>query len=773
MMHKNPIYKKIAALAAATALALSLAACGGQETSEEPSEASGYVYVPEFVDLSSGEESLDMSSPKLLGMELYYYSYYWDEETEVGGYKFYRRNVETNETVELPLSFDLEEHNNYNPMGSVIFDQEGNLFCLINASVSDEESYHEDYYLFKFDQDGNPLAKVDITEALSSGEDDSAYVQRAVVDSEGRIYALFSGTGNSYVVAIDAEGNTLAKIDCNADWVSSIGVTQDDTVLISRYSTTGSGMEVVEVDVAGKTLGRVHSNMPYSYNSDLLNPTADGGLLVNDGSKLWRYDLETENSEEILTWTDCNINGNYISMIEIMEDGRIAVLSENWSDSTKEIAFLTQKDASQVVQKQILTVATLLSNQSLQEAVVNFNKQSDTYQVRIETYYDDNSEWTETKYQDAVTALNNAITSSNCPDIIDLSYGNPSAYVSKGLLVDLAPYLESSSTVKREDLVEAVLEAYTYGDTLICIPDSFTISTIMGRTSQLGDRTGWTVKDIMAFYEEHPDAELLSYDTKSSILSTCLQYSSDAFIDYSTGKCSFDSQDFLDILEFANMFPKENEYSEEDESIPKKLSSGKLLLYSTSVYNMEEFQMNSLMFNEPITFIGYPTVDGSSGNYINGSNCYAITTKSSSPDGAWAFIESLLQYEPQPEWGGTDNFSIRKDMLEESFAKAMEENMATDEDGNPVLDADGNPEVYPKSTWGWEDWEAEIYAATPEQVQQIRDLMDNSKAVVNSDQTILSMILEEASPYFEGQKSAQEVAGVIQSRVRVYINENS
>ncbi|MBO5284071.1 MAG: extracellular solute-binding protein [Lachnospiraceae bacterium] len=773
MMHKNPIYKKILALAAAAALALSLAACGGQETSEGPSEASGYIYVPEFVDLSSGEESLDMSSPKLLGTELYYYSYYWDEETEVGGYKFYRRSVETNETVELPLSFDLGEYDNYYPMGSVIFDREGNLFCLIDASVSDEESYHEDYYLFKFDQEGNLLAKVDITEALSSGEDDSAYVQRAVVDSQGKIYAVLSGTGNSYVVAIDAEGNTLAKIDCNADWVSSIGVTQDDTVLISRYSNTSSGMEVVEVDVAGKALGRVHSNMPSSYNSDSLNPTADGGLLVNDGSKLWKYDLETETSEEILTWTDCNINGNYISMIEIMEDGRIAVLSENWSDGTKEIAFLTQEDASQVAQKQILTIATLDSSQSLQEAVVNFNKQSDTYQVRIETYYDANSEWTETKYQDAITALNNAITGSNCPDIIDLSYGNPSAYVSKGLLVDLAPYLDSSSTVKREDLVEAVLEAYTYGDTLICIPDSFTMSTVMGRTSQLGDRSGWTVKEMMAFYEEHPDAELLNYATKSSILSLCLQYSSDAFIDYSTGKCSFDSQEFLDILEFANMFPKENEYSEEDESMPKKLSSGKLLLYSTSVYSMEEFQMNSLMFNEPITFIGYPTVDGSSGNYINGSNCYAITTKSSSPDGAWAFIESLLQYEPQPQWGGMDNFSIRKDMLEESFAKAMEENMATDEDGNPVLDADGNPEVYPKSTWGWDDWEAEIYAATPEQVQQIRDLMNNSKAAVNSDQTILSMILEEASPYFEGQKSAQEVAGVIQSRVQVYINENS
>lgn len=779
MMHKNNIYKRIAALASAAVLALSLAACGGQETGTEDQNtpgteqtaASGYVYVPEFVNLSSGEESTDMSSPELRGQDLYYYSYYWNEETEESGYKFYRRNVETGETTELPLSFDLEEYDNYYPMGSMIFDQEENMFCLISASTHDEENWTNAYFLFKFDPEGNQLARLDITEALSPDQNDSGYVQQAVIDGEGKIYAVLSGTGNSFIVVLDAEGNTLARIDSNADWVSSIGVVADNTVLISRYGN--SGMECVEVDVAGKALGKVYSGMPSSYNSNSLNPAPDGGLLINDGSKLWKYDLATETSEEILTWTDCDINGSYISMIQTLTDGRIAVLSENWQNSTKEIAFLTKTDASQVTQKQVITVATLWSNSDLQEAVVNFNKQSDTYKVRIDTYYDDNSEWTETKYQDSITALNNAITSSNCPDIIDLSYGNPSTYVSKGLLVDLAPYLEQSSTVKREDLVEAVLEAYTYGDTLICIPDSFTISTIMGRTSQLGDRSGWTVKDIMEFYKEHPDTELLSYASKSSILSTCLQYSSDAFIDYSTGQCSFDSQDFLDILEFANMFPKENEYNEDDESMPKKLSSGKMLLYSTSIYGLEEFQMNCLMFNEPITFIGYPTVDGSSGNYINGANCYAITTKCSAPDGAWAFIESLLQYEPQPEWGGSGNFSVRKDMLEESFAKAMEENVATDADGNPILDEDGNPQVYPKTTWGWDDWEAEIYAATPEQVQQIRDLMSNARAAVSGDQTILNMILEEASPYFEGQKSAQEVAGIIQSRVQIYINENS
>ena len=37
---------------------------------------------------------------------------------------------------------------------------------------------------------------------------------------------------------------------------------------------------------------------------------------------------------------------------------------------------------------------------------------------------------------------------------------------------------------------------------------------------------------------------------------------------------------------------------------------------------------------------------------------------------------------------------------------------------------------------------------------------------------ILNIILEDAEPYFEGQKSVDEVAGIIQNRVGIYINEN-
>ena len=94
-------------------------------------------------------------------------------------------------------------------------------------------------------------------------------------------------------------------------------------------------------------------------------------------------------------------------------------------------------------------------------------------------------------------------------------------------------------------------------------------------------------------------------------------------------------------------------------------------------------------------------------------------------------------------------------------------------DGDIMLDVNGDPMIQPKVTWGYDDWECEVYAATPEQVQAVRELIDSSVAATNNDETILNIIQEEAQGYFEGQKSAQDVANVIQSRVQTYVSENS
>ena len=60
----------------------------------------------------------------------------------------------------------------------------------------------------------------------------------------------------------------------------------------------------------------------------------------------------------------------------------------------------------------------------------------------------------------------------------------------------------------------------------------------------------------------------------------------------------------------------------------------------------------------------------------------------------------------------------------------------------------------------------------PEEIEEFRNLIDSTISYDSYDEQILNIIMEEAAPFFQGQKSVDEVAGIIQSKVSIYISEN-
>jgi len=65
----------------------------------------------------------------------------------------------------------------------------------------------------------------------------------------------------------------------------------------------------------------------------------------------------------------------------------------------------------------------------------------------------------------------------------------------------------------------------------------------------------------------------------------------------------------------------------------------------------------------------------------------------------------------------------------------------------------------------------EIYCLTEDQVQQIRELILTTTKVADYNQEILDIVKEQAAPFFAGQKTAQEVAKLVQSKANIYVNE--
>ena len=204
--------------------------------------------------------------------------------------------------------------------------------------------------------------------------------------------------------------------------------------------------------------------------------------------------------------------------------------------------------------------------------------------------------------------MNNDITSgAGCPDILDLSNLDVKELASKGVFEDMTPYLEKSSVLSKDDFFENIVDSYTFDGKLVGIPKSFTLNTIVGKTSEVGDKKGWTIDDIIAYAGQHEGASLFEGMTKSGMLYTLLAYDLDSYIDWETGKCSFDSEDFQKVLEFVNTFPEEYDWQNDDRSTPAKIQSGEVLLNMTGIYQLNSIQEEEAMFGEPVTYIGYPT----------------------------------------------------------------------------------------------------------------------------------------------------------------------
>ncbi len=749
-------FRKILAAGLAVLTAVSLAACGGGEGKDNVASGDEFVYVPSYVSLDDDR----MSNPTLENGKLYYTVYNWDEETG-SSQTMYCYDVAAGTSQEVKLDRG-EAPEDANP-NRITADSEGNLYVVWELNAWDEfDNYTRQVMLAKYDTSGTILYFRDITDDVSE-DGQAGYIQYMAADSEGRAYLVFDGK----ICLFDDEGKAAGKVELNDTYIQCAARGRDGKVYVAYYNWNGTegGNVLAEVDFAGRQLGTSHT---VSGNLNNIAPGLEKDFLLYDGKGCYEYDLATDTREKLLSWLDSDINGDYVEKAGVM-DGKLTVVIRDWGTGKTELAFLKKTKASELAQKEEIVVGAFTMSQELKAAAVNFNKTSDKFHITVREYYDYNSDM---EYKDAITNMNNEITSGKCPDILDLSNSNikVAALAEKGILADLNSFLDSSSVLNRDSFVESALKAYTYGDVLVGIPKNFMLSCVAAKTSQVGDRMGWSMQDIIDFAAEHPDAELIEYASQAEILSMFLMFNQDSFIDWGSGTCNFNSEEFKKILEFAAGFPAEYNYDGERVSTPTKLATGKLLLYGDSIRQCEDIQVAEAMFNEPVTWIGYPTLDGSMACLMDSSSVYGITEKSKQKEGAWIFLESFLTNEDEMfSWG----FSSRKDKLEEDIAEASKVEYVTDENGEIVLDENGDPIISGMGGFGYDDWEYTYHPCTEEEIETLRMLIDVAIPMPSGDEEVLKIISEEADPYFQGQKSLDEVVDTIQSRMSMYVGENS
>lgn len=239
-------------------------------------------------------------------------------------------------------------------------------------------------------------------------------------------------------------------------------------------------------------------------------------------------------------------------------------------------------------------------------------------------------------------------------------------------------------------------------------------------------------------------------------------------MDWDTGECYFESEEFISILEYAAIYGQEDADTLSD-SAYEALNAGKFLLVDYYFNDALDIQYTDTLYNGSAQYIGHPvSTDSESGILIYDALVLGIHSNSDNKDGAWEFLSYMLSDACQnriADEGGA--FPIRRSSVERHIEAAMKNEVTIDENGNQVAET--------KSYFSNYGLTGEIYAISEEQADQVRYLLENARGRYNitSFQTsMFGIIMEEAQSYFAGQKTAVEVASIIQNRIEIYVNES-
>lgn len=398
------------------------------------------------------------------------------------------------------------------------------------------------------------------------------------------------------------------------------------------------------------------------------------------------------------------------------------------------------------------------------KAVSAFNQAQEKYFVKIEIY---------SSYDRFLID----IARKQGTDLYNLYQGVSAQLLArKGILEDLTPYFENSNAISRDDIVDAVWRAGSVDDRLYFLIPGFTCQGILVEKGYTRDGA-WSGKDYINLGKKYPDSMLNNTirNPSSQILSELPEYMT-AFIDWEDKTCRFDSDEFIALLEDLKALSDYN-YEAVDQNAPlAELIHGKVYLSKLVSLRMNpgmsDYRDIMEAFGDDYEIAGYPTADGSLRYAMDFyDQIYGMNAGAENKEGAWAFFEYLVSEEyqqpsPPNDMSGYDSllgvrFPARKDALEQGLQ------------ANVNYVADPNDRViYHTNQYTKERASEEYTGFTEEDKQKILHIIDNSfRKTFDKDYTLLNILFEESDPFFQGDKSAKDVAKIIQSKVSLYLAE--
>ncbi|MDR2590123.1 MAG: extracellular solute-binding protein [Oscillospiraceae bacterium] len=606
----------------------------------------------------------------------------------------------------------------------------------------------DDIYHSRYDSSGNLLSR-----NLLSDETDW-FAHKAYISKDGYIAIVGYGTFLSNSIRIWDKDLTYIKEETEVNTRAFI-FTDKDTYLSTLHGQDEPGV-IQKVDIFTGELIMKH-NLDFHISSiHLAEKDSCYDYYFVTTQHLYGFFLETGETEIVIDFLESGINLEGMSYFAIFDDGSVAVTRERMNNQTNlfqvELVVLSPVHRSEIEDSNIVVLAGFNITNLIGEQVIDYNRKNPGQQIVVRDYYNwDIVDYDEMKRQ-AEERYHFDIISGNTPDIMMFARLRDfdtrelrDSLIRQGYLADLYPFIDGNPILNRDAFFPNILKGYEdKNGKLMSIGNRINISTMI-YTDPLLQTDYWTFDSFITLMENDIKAgktmPLDSDLTGIHFLMTLLDLLSNEFIDYDLGNCNFDSEKFIRLLELTAKIPDNVDRDNHTTYNPSlhRMFNGEQTVDVVFLSFLDGWVTEFLHgeasadLNYNYRYIGLPSASNSSHN-AELPITYSIFENSKHKDAAWQFIQEMFLSESDFNSQRSGYFSL--------FINEFENNLSTttlSEQGKNVF----------------------------------RNIVNTASVQRPLSNTIKMIVEEEVDAFLRGQRSATDIARIIQSRVSIYLSERS
>jgi len=709
-----------------------------------------YTYLQASIPIKHDNNHVRIQTITALNATIYGVASVWSEDTAEGGILFFSIDLDTEELFFYPQTAVLAD--GYHSVEAIAVNDDGEI-----TFVSHEFIYHyeppiteEILLLSQIDTLGNVAFSVDITEYFEPSESDYwiSPPRDIILDDAGNIYVK---AHDGSISQFDATGAYQFSVpQSEKAWTSVAGTpfrSTDGTILFPIRNSDEGNM-LYSIDNETRSL-IPHQPLPDVDTFFLPALYADELFMIKEFG-VYSYCLELNEQNRVFHWLEVDVRS---ALVFPVGEGRFALL--DFSDHgwwTNTITVLT-RTAAQDDGRTIVTMASLAPNYW---RVSEFNRQSTEYRIVVLDYSNDD-------ISAALTRFNIDMIAGNIPDIIDFTYLNYHNLANGGFLADINVWFDNDSHISRTDFHERIFELLEIGGNLYAVTPSFSIWTYIAPASLVGSSPGMTLEQLMHLDMQFNGGDsLLRHENSQSFIWNHTTTSRSSLIDFETGAVRFETDEFIQVLEYANRLEYASRIAETELSVPNyeqvpfevDIRRGNNHISSVDISHLNRLHDIELYAGTEITPIGFPVANGVGSLMLPGA-LYGIGEGAQNSSGAWAFLRFLLTSQQEARFHG---ISVSRAAFDEWANQAMIP--------PPVVDSPELSDLYVDGV------RIEFVAITQDQVNRTLEMIETlGELLVDGDEIVANIVAEETDAFFRGHGSAEDAARIIQSRVQIYVSE--